>query len=341
MARLSHLTLSVFAGALFLLVSTPAFALFWVVKAPILDPRTGTGVEGACGSLIGGKIYVTHGYRGGDSPFVSIYDIGLDTWTHGGPTAPDAPNIQSEMGGATVGGKHYAIGGRTLIIGDTYEFDPAGPTWTAKALMATPVAGAGAAASGGLIYVAGGRTGGSFGSGVIPSFQVYDPVGDTWAILAPPPVSVSDTYSTVAYGGKIIVLGGAIDPLTVSGATQIYDIGSGTWSLGTPMPTPRGASMAGVICDLIAVFGGYDGTSNTSVTELYDPLSDTWIGGPVMPGPVSEVVQGALYDGVSVYSIGTGIFGPAGSPVYELTGDCPSVQVQSNATWGRVKARYR
>ncbi len=91
--------------------SSSSFA--WVMKSSFDDPRTGTGVEGAAANLINGKIYVSHGFRGSDSAFLSIYDVASDTWTHGGPTAPDASVIRSEMAGATALGKHYAIGGRT------------------------------------------------------------------------------------------------------------------------------------------------------------------------------------------------------------------------------------
>src|SRR5207249_7771855 len=76
----------------FLLISGAASAqLMWVTKAPLMDPRTGgSGVEGAAASLIGTKLYVSHGYRFGDSDLLSVYDIPSDTWTHGGPSYPDA-----------------------------------------------------------------------------------------------------------------------------------------------------------------------------------------------------------------------------------------------------------
>jgi len=66
-----------------------ASSMAWTAMAPFVDPRTGTGIEGASASLIGGKIYVTHGYRGNDSLLTSIYNIAGNSWTHGGASAPD------------------------------------------------------------------------------------------------------------------------------------------------------------------------------------------------------------------------------------------------------------
>ncbi len=306
----------------------------WQTKAPLLDPRTGSGVEGASASLIGGKIYVSHGYRFSDSSLLSIYDSVGDSWTHGGLSAPDAVVPRSEMGGGTAFGKHYAVGGRTGPTAAVEEFDPAGPTWTTMTSLPFPRGGLGCASFGNKIYSIGGRGGATFGGGPIyGDNDVFDPtagVGGTWSPLAPLPIPVSDNYASVGYLGKIYVFGGVDSLGAVITKTQIYDIASNTWSAGTDMPTPRGDAMAGVLCPQspdarIAVFGGYNGFTNLTVTELYDPASDTWAAGPPMPNPVSEVAQGMTWDATGVYSIGTGIFGPSGTDLYRLVRTTPCI----------------
>jgi Kelch motif protein/HYDIN/CFA65/VesB family protein/centrosomal CEP192-like protein len=312
-------------------ISPAAALLAWKSRAPLLDPRTGTGVEGAAASLIGGKVYVSHGYRGFDSAFLSVYDVATDSWTHGGATAPDALVARSEMAGGTALGKHYGIGGRTGPTAANEQFDPATSLWTSKASMSVARGGLGAASWQDKIYAVGGRTGGTFGTGTILGLnEVYDPSSDTWTTLAPLMVPVSDNYATVAFNGKIYVFGGTLGGNAVTSTVQIYDIASDTWTSGAAMPTARGAAMAGVISGRIAVFGGVDVNINTlAVTELYDPKSDSWEPGPDMASPANEIAQGVTSDGAQIFSIGTGIFGVAGQVVQALVG--PVAQLSSSS----------
>lgn len=302
--------------------------LTWTTVVTFFDPRTNSGIEGSAANVIGDKLYVSHGYRGGnDSNLLSIYDILSDTWTHGGSEAPDATVIRSELGGGTVNGKHYAVGGRTGPNADVEVFDPATSTWMTATSMSLARGGLGVASWAGKIYAIGGRGGGSFGAPPIyTKTEVYSPVSNDWTTLAPMPIPVSDNYATVAMGGKIYVFGGATDSLTVISATQIYDIGSDTWSMGAPMPTARAAGMVGTICgDTIAVFGGHDpvGAVNLDVTELYSPHDDSWSTGPNMQMAASEIGQGVTtYNDETIFSVGSGIFGASGSVVQRLDAEC-------------------
>ena len=294
--------------------------LAWEMRAGFSDPRTASGIEGAAANLIGGKIYVSHGYRLADSNFLSIYDLASNTWTHGGPSAPNAAVVRSEMAGGVALGKHYAIGGRTGPNATNEEFDPGASTWTTKAPMALGARGGlGAASFGNKIYAIGGRSGTTFGDGTIFNRnEVYDPTTNVWTTLATLPTAVSDNYATVAFGGKVYVFGGATSPSTVIGAVQTYDIATNTWSTGAPMLTARAAAMAGVIGSQIAVFGGYNGSANLTVTEIYDPATNSWCTGPNMLAAVSEISQGMTSNDSEVYSVGTGIFGASGMIVQRL-----------------------
>ncbi len=318
-----------------------ALPLVWKSLAPFEDPRTGSltkqGVEGAAANLIGDKIYVSHGNRNGDRAFLSIYDIPNNIWTHGGPTAPDAPiapDGRAELAGGTAFGKHYAIGGRPDPLGlrltnnIVEEFDPATNTWTTKASMPTPRAGVAAASWDNKIYVLGGRAGNTIGLPIMVYNlnEVYDPSTNTWTSLAPMPLAVYDHYATVAVKvkdkDKIYIFGGFTSAGIATDEVQIYDIATDTWSSGASMPTPRADAMVGVIQGQIAVFGGRTDTDpagvNLRVTELYDPLMNTWSSGPDMLEPASEMAQGVTYDSRGIFAIGSGIGGRAGSAVQVL-----------------------
>jgi hypothetical protein len=306
----------------------PPQEMRWEPRSPLVDPRTDVGVEGAAASLIGGTLYVSHGFRGFDSNFLSIYDVATDAWTHGGPDAPDAFVARSEMAGGTALGRHYGIGGRTGPNADCEEFDPLTGAWRAMEPMSIARGGLGAASLDDLIYAAGGRDGGTFGSGtVFDLFEVFDPAAaplGAWTMLSPLPIPVADNYAMAALAGKVYVFGGALDSNTVTGEVQIYDIATDTWSFGQPMPTPRAAAMAGVIGNRIAVFGGFDPSlGNLQVTEIYDPQGDSWTAGPDMPEPVSEIAQGMTSNGTEVFAVGSGIFGASRPVVYVLQAPGP------------------
>jgi len=136
------------------------------------------------------------------------------------------------------------------------------------------------------------------------------------------PTPLSDVYATVGFGGKVYVLGGALNPATVTGLVQIYDPAADSWSTGASMPTPRAAAMAGVLCDRIIVFGGFDGATNLAVTEIYDPADDTWTPGPAMLAPASEIAQGPTQTTDTIFAVGSGIFGAEEDVVQALVGVC-------------------
>ena len=283
---------------------------FWTAGAPMIDPRTSSGVEGAAASEIAGKIYVSHGYRFGDRLFLSEYDIGTDSWTHGGAGLPDATVVRSEGAGAAVSGKHYSIGGRTGGgQADNEEFDPVAMSWTTKAPMPTARAiEHSVAVDSGKIYVIGGRTGGSPGSGgVLSTNEAYDVGTNTWTPLASLPTAVSDA-AALSIGGKIYVFGG-IDAAGIQlDLVQIYDIATDSWSAGAVMSTPRASLSAGMCGSQMHLMGGL---GNVVTHEVYNPITNSWSADTVLPTGISEV-QGVSAGG-KIYLIGSGAFGLSGS----------------------------
>src|ERR1700690_1672850 len=72
-----------------------------------------------------------------------------------------------------------------------------------------------------------------------------------------------------------------------------------SWSVGTPMPTPREGPFTGVIGNKIYVIGGESSSTIVSVNEIYDTPTNTWSTGTPMPTPrsvgASAVVKNVLY----------------------------------------------
>ena len=151
-------------------------------------------------------------------------------------------------------------------------------------------------AVGGRMYVLGGL--GAF-PGWEPKkiFWSYDPPSDEWTKLPPLPEGVHHP-GVAAVGNKIYVIGGFLISRPAGGglpawvatnSVWVFDIQSGTWSKGTPVPTPRGALTATAVGNRIYVIGGAKNPSystpelrptvpveNLATNEVYDTTSNTW-----------------------------------------------------------------
>lgn len=291
----------------------------WITRAPLPQVR-----EGASGAVAPGpdgfsKVYVMHGYSGGDSTALRIYDPIADSWSAG----PNSPGIASSEGyfGATADDGSgtlnvYIIGGRAgTVLSQNLKFNPITNTWAAGAAMPTPRAGAGITVQDNLIYVIGGRDGITpFSGAPLNANQVYDPVANTWTSLAPLPTPRSGV-AAVSVNGLIYVIGGwtlAGGIPTLQNIVEVFDPAMNTWSSAAPMPTARAYLGAAERQGLIYTIGGLIGTAPvpgnmTNVVEVYDPLADSWCADNPMPTPRAELV--VLSDGTNLFAMGGGIFG--------------------------------
>ncbi|CAN5623418.1 kelch repeat-containing protein [soil metagenome] len=138
----------------------------------------------------------------------------------------------------------------------------------------------------------------------------YDPQADGWTALTQIPQGVHHT-AFVHLNNRLYLLGGfretSFDPV---GNVRIYDLASGQWSEGAPMPTPRGAIGFAVLEGRIHLVGGnaagpgavhdHEGaaiTEDRSVNthEAYDPATDTWQRLAPMPTPRNHLGAAAFY----------------------------------------------
>ena len=154
------------------------------------------------------------------------------------------------------------------------------PAWTVVApIPLNTVYGVASTSNGTSAYVAGGY---SFElASDVNQFRRYDLASNTWTALAPMVDAVTDAsavYSPI--NNKVYVFGGSsVLTATVSNATRIYDITSGTWSAGTVMPGNRSFMASGYFNNKIYLVAGYS-TGNVTPTESqvweYDPVANTF-----------------------------------------------------------------
>ncbi|MGH9786125.1 MAG: Kelch repeat-containing protein [Terriglobia bacterium] len=274
----------------------------WETRAPF--PLEATEVAAAA---IGDKVYVLGGLTtAGSTNRLFIYDAFTDTWKEGAPL-PVAGGVD-HANVAALDGKIYFLGGIRILsgftTGETYEYDPASNTWTARASMPTPRGASGVAALDGRIYVAGGLS----ANNSVGNFEAFTPSANGWIILPPMPTP-RDHLTAQAVGGKFYAIAGRRGNEFI--ANEEYDPATNRWSARAPILTARGGLGSGVIGGRIQAFGG-EGPSGTpegtfAQNEEYDPATDRWRALAPMPTP-RHGIYGATVEGRR-------IFVPSGGPL--------------------------
>jgi Putative Ig domain/Kelch motif/Galactose oxidase, central domain len=154
--------------------------------------------------------------------------------------------------------------------------------WSTLPPSNTPIDTGGSAATndGTFVYSVGGAEYSIFAT--TNQLTQYNPGTDTWTPLAPMP-DLNTWGNAAVYSpldNKIYSFGGS-NPFTQppSNVTRIYDIGSDTWSYGTPMPGNDALFAAGEYYNgQIFIVGGLDFSTFAFLNSVwvYDVASGTW-----------------------------------------------------------------
>lgn len=294
---------------LFLVGSPAVLAQTWLARNPVQNRA------GVYQFVINGVAYV----GGGEDDTVAYadlraYDPATDTWT---PRA-SLPGVgRSAAASFVVNGKAYVVGGFTFdgipapILTETWIYDPAANTWTARApYPGNAGAGAMGFAIGGIGYVGGGS---DFDNGTSYSdFYSYDPVLNHWTARASLPAPLSTLGGAFTLNGAGHLAGGL--RFSSAGFPDItnqhwsYSPAANQWQRRADLPTDR------AYCGALAT-GGYgyvaEGISSflppTPTRDLlrYDAAANTWTAVPPGQGPagvgrgvpVFFAVAGSLYLG--------------------------------------------
>jgi serine/threonine protein kinase/N-acetylneuraminic acid mutarotase len=134
--------------------------------------------------------------------------------------------------------------------------------------------------------------------------QVWRVVNSHWVEL-PHMLQPRAAAAAAVVGERIIVTGGVDANGALLNTTEIFD--GNSWTLGTPIPTPRQMLAAASDGKLVYAVGGTNGNADLATVEAYDPAAKTWTPLPALPEARSDLGV-AIADGrlVAVGGVSSG-----------------------------------
>lgn len=190
-----------------------------------------------------GTVLSIGGYNAGGLTDVELYSPSTGLWTtvQSLPSARDVvlPFVLSN-------GKVLIVGGADNITAVCDLYDPNSQTWTATgSLPAARWGGAGFQLSNGKILYAGGFTTNGITSPASDAY-LYDPNAGTWSVTGSLHAPKALAMYALSGSGKPVVLGGDDSGSTVSSTIEVYNVGSGTWTVqSSTLPSPAGKESGG------------------------------------------------------------------------------------------------
>ena len=231
---------------------------------------------------------------------------------------------------AVAGGFSPSAGNLTLV-----EVFPCGTGWCAKAPLPNgPQTGAAAGTdfspslNSATFEVAGGNN----GSGPVATLSIMSGLF-LWS-TGPSMPTARENPANLFGGSQLAVVGGNTSS-GVTGALEIYDASTNSWTSKAPMPAPR----SNLGADSGYAIGGRDSSGAVLATnELYDSATNTWTTKAPMPTPRADLAVVA-FNGL-IYAIGGR--GADGAPlatveVYDSGTDSWTTETpMPTARWGLV-----
>lgn len=244
----------------------------------IFDPVTGAWTRGATPPLEfhhvqavahDGRLWLLGALTGAfpaepPVPAVWTYDPVADAWAEG--LAIPEHRRRGASGVAVHEGVFYLVGGLTGGHNGGYvawldAFDPASGQWRELADAPHPRDHFHAAVLDGRLYAAGGRNSShATGEGMsrpVTAVDVYDIAAGTWSTLdATLPTARSGT-ATVAYEGRIVVLGGESETQTAAhDEVEAWNPALARWERLPPLPTGRHGTQATLHAEALHIAAG-------------------------------------------------------------------------------------
>jgi N-acetylneuraminic acid mutarotase len=189
----------------------------WTRLASMPEQRAAGGA-----AIVNGKLYVVGGTTGSTigapttlARTMLVYNIARDRWT-----SRRGPTPREHLGVTTLGGKIYAVAGRTAGFDTNIRvvevFNPRTGRWSQLPRVPGKRGGTGAAGTGRWIVSVGGEA----NSGTIRTVYRYDVKRRRWSRLPNLPTA-RHGLGVAALGGKVYVIGGGTSPgLSVSQANE-------------------------------------------------------------------------------------------------------------------------
>lgn len=225
---------------------------------------------------VGKKIVVIGGVSESQTPMdaVEMYDIETKQWTQ-----------MESMKDGLLGVSAVVKDGKILVMGGMaastdpkdffMSFDITENRWQSLSPMPTPRYATFAFLIENKLYVIGGR------QGKLPclAFEVYDFDEEKWTSL--PKIPTKRVFALYTTNQKQIFSLGGLNPRPNEGGftnvCEVFNIETGVWTTGTPMPSKRGDFVASVLGDKVIACGGLGAEGKAlNTAEAYDPVSNTW-----------------------------------------------------------------
>lgn len=148
--------------------------------------------------------------------------------------------------------------------------------------------------------------GGSNGTAVLKTVELYDPVKNTWTAGTDMGTARIGHTATLLLNGKVLVAGG-FDGSTNLKTAEIYDPASGKWTATTaPMNYSHNFHTASMLSDgKVLLGGGVVGpaiNADAKATEIYDPSTGSFSAGPNLPEPRQGHTSTVLANGSVLFA---------------------------------------
>jgi hypothetical protein len=230
-------------------------------------------------------------------------------------------------------GKVLVAGGDDIsgnAIASAELYDPASKTFTALGNMgsARDSFTATVLGNGKVLLAGGGNT-----NGIQATAELFDPSSGTFSATGSMNSARAAHTATLLSSGKVLVTGGIDSNGDVLNTAELYDPGSGMFTLTTGNMTDQRYTHTATVFgnDEVLLTGGSDGTnSSVASAEFYDPNTGAFVATGSMSTPRSAHRAISLNDGTvlveggtdengapllaaEVYDPGTGLFAPTGS----------------------------
>ncbi|WP_438423596.1 Kelch repeat-containing protein [Aquimarina macrocephali] len=155
-------------------------------------------------------------------------------------------------------------------VSGVYEYNVVEDIWKKTTNMITRGWNVNLVEIDGLIYAIGGAGG---AGKPLDRLEAYNPLNNTWNVLAPMPTGRQHNTSCVV-NDKIYVMGGIAksnrtNKIVKTENNEVYNPKSNSWQTLSPLPTPCGDPIISAVGNNIYVLCG-------DVLWMYDTLSDIW-----------------------------------------------------------------
>lgn len=150
----------------------------------------------------------------------------------------------------------------------------------------------------------------------LSSVAVYDPVADSWSLVAPLPQALSGASAASDGAGHLLVFGGINSSGQPVNSVYSYTLATGTWSAVSTMPiAASGTAAVYGAFGQIYVIGGRTAGGAVSSVYVFNPVTNQWDAETSLPS--AEYGASAVIDQNGNLDV-IGGFNSAGNPVSSL-----------------------